>query len=127
MTLMLLVSTSQFDTAIKLIRNGYSKKSIKYKRALNDGIEYLGYALHPAQDYYAHTDDRVYNQPIDINSFTAPPSPTYKPVYFYIKSHLRPNDDTDNPIARWGQLLKTEAITKEILRMIYDNYSVLFK
>lgn len=63
-------------------------------------IIYLGYALHPAQDYYAHTDDRVYDQPIDINSYTAPPSPTYKPVFVYVKSHLQKNDDTDNPIAR---------------------------
>lgn len=71
------------------------------------GIVYLGYALHPIQDYYAHTYDYVYYSKKTGWYFHAPKS-------------------ADNPNLRWDQVLLTENITKIILSDVYNTYSCLF-
>ena len=110
MTFMYLAAWHCFDVALLYKRQGRS-----YKTELETGLMCLGYSLHPIQDYYAHTDDRVYDLYIYPGG-----------VPIKIKSHVRVNDDTDSAIKRWGQLLKAKDITMEILSSTYKQYSTLF-
>ena len=123
MTLMLLCSFSCLDEARILKNNGK-----KYQKEFNAGLEYLGKALHPIQDYYAHTDDKVYNVVIDTNAFMIPQSDPlyYQPNYVTTdyKSHIRLDDDTDNAIIRWEQLIKTKEITEKILEEAYKIFYI---
>ena len=102
MTLLLIVAFASFDMAIK-----YDKNSYWYNQFLEEGLKYLGYALHPIQDYYAHTDDRVYSLPGGV------------------KMHS-PWNGTDSASERWGQVQKTERITMAILTSVYNIYPKLF-
>ena len=79
----------------------------EYKYYMSLGIVLLGYSLHPLQDYYAHTNDRVYKD------------------FFGLWSHVK-YQDTDNPIIRWGQLIQARNHTMEVLKLIYDEFYALF-
>ena len=110
MTFMLLVAFNSFDIAIK-----YSKDSVGYNSYRELGLQYLGYALHPIQDYYAHTDDRVYDIHVPVNL----------KMEILIKSHVGISG-TDSAHQRWGQVQKTADITLYILRIFYTLYKPLF-
>ena len=110
MTFMLIAAYSYFDEALK-----YNENSKKYNDYLKEGLKYLGYALHPIQDYYAHTDDRVGNLYIPINMTQS----------LILKYHS-PFDGTDSARKRWGQVQKTATITKKILAETYKLYGTLF-
>lgn len=98
--------------------------------SLEEGLKYVGYALHPAQDYYAHTPDKVHNlksKVLDehfVYSSDFPYFVYYPAEYETIKYHLPGN--TDNAIKRWEQVKLTKAITISILQAVYDAYPVLF-
>ncbi len=109
MTFMLLAAMVYFDEAENLKLSGKH-----YSTWLDEGLKYLGYALHPVQDYFAHTDDKVYDL-------------YYTPGFLVFKSHIRLFDDTDNAIKRWGQLQKTKEVTENILKTFYNEYPILFK
>ncbi len=66
-------------------------------------------ALHPIQDYYAHTSDMVEFYP-GLNMW----------------GHVKHPFLTDDPIQRWGQLLKTEQVTRQILSMFYSEFLDVF-
>ena len=128
MTFMVIGAIACFDEALRL-KNKYES----YDDYVDKGLEFLGLALHPAQDYFAHTDDRVYNILLKASdeyytfSFRPPFIIYHPPTYIIIKSHVVPGDITDNVIARWGQLEKTEKATVGILTEIYNLYKPLFK
>lgn len=128
MTLMLIIACSYFDNAL-LAKN----QGLPYNYYLNQGLEFLGYALHPAQDYFAHTDDRVYDilyQTADeyyTFSFNPPFIIYHPPTYVTIKSHVVPGDTTDNVLKRWDQLEKTARMTIGTLTDIYKVYKPIFQ
>ena len=118
MTFMLLAAFNSFDMAKK-----YRVGSANYSYYREKGLKYLGYALHPIQDYYAHTDDKVYNVYVPMNG-PYDPFGFNKPIYIVFKSHIG-NNDTDSAIQRWGQVQKTEEITTYILKTFYQTYRAL--
>lgn len=95
-------ATQYFDDALRCLNIGWKAKYIENR---NLGLICLGFALHPIQDYYAHTDDVVH---------------WVSPYWMHLPGN------TDNPIKRWEQLIKTEVATKEILLPIYHMYRRLF-
>lgn len=127
MTFMLLAALHYFDEAEVLRSSGKNASTL-----LEEGLKYLGYALHPVQDYFAHTDNRVYDMNVQISneyytiSSLFPFVIYHPPTYKIIKSHITFMDSTDNAIKRWGQLQQTEAITLGILKTIYGTYPILF-
>ena len=129
MTLMMIVAFANFDEALHLKNEGNSF----YTFFLYEGLKALGKALHPAQDYFAHTDDRVYDikvqltQPYVTYSSKFPFVVYHPPTFALIKSHFVAGDITDNVVKRWGQLEKTANATISILSDIYSYYKPLFK
>lgn len=111
MTFMLIGAFGCFDEALK-----YNENSGKYNNYLQEGLKYLGYALHPIQDYYAHTDDRVGTIYIPINMAQR----------ITVKHHLF-YSDTDSARDRWEQLELTKDITIFILSETYNTYKELFE
>jgi hypothetical protein len=101
----------------------YKKGTSKYKSHVKDGLKYLGFALHPIQDFYAHTLDRCYiiNVPVS-DGYT--PANTY---YVRVWSHIQADDITDNPNARQEQLFKTAKMTKDILMVFVNEYPDILK
>ena len=85
------------NTTNKSDRNTYVNKAL---------IE-LGRALHPLQDYYAHTVDMCY-----INEFG-------------MWSHVKNNDVADIVNKRLHQLYLTQRATIKLLEAVYDEYKTL--
>ena len=86
------------------------QNSFAFYTVVQSGLSYLGQALHPIQDYYAHTPDMV----------------SYFPS-LQMWGHVRNPRLTDDPIKRWGQLLKTEQITTQILTAFFLEYKDIFQ
>ena len=70
---------------------------------VNEGLKYLGFALHPLQDYYSHTDDKV----------------SYLSTLGLWWHGL---DDTDSVRKRWSQLCKAREDTLVILQIFYEKF-----
>ena len=96
-TFMLLAALTYFDKATLQI-DAFKKRDLTVC-----GLECLGFALHPIQDYYAHTDSFCYTNE------------------FGLKSHLQ-SPYTDSAAKRWGQLSKARTASIQILREIYKQY-----
>lgn len=128
MTFMLLGALLCFEEALTQKQNGKS-----YSSYVDQGLNYLGLALHPGQDSFAHTDDRVYDMPFKVSdeyytySLKAPFIIYHPATYIVIKSHVVPGDITDNVVKRWGQLEKTETATIGVLVEIYNTYKPIFQ
>ena len=77
---------------------------------VDKGLKYLGYALHPLQDIYAHTPDRCYFIP-----------------KVEMWSHVVPFDITDDARKRFDQVKKTEKATIKLLEYFINKYGSLLK
>lgn len=99
-TLFYLAAYESFNIATQYRYNGADFKFREYR---DIGFVLLGFALHPIQDMYAHTDDKVY---LDALGYW---------------SHVL-NIDTDSASSRPSQLNKTKKITKDILSEIKNNF-----
>ena len=119
---MCLEASQYFDEALK-----HKKGSKKYKTAVRNGLKYLGYALHPIQDIYAHTPDRCHRARVphlynykDING------QMQVGVYFVMGwSHLQDNDITDSVLDRPQQAEKTRKHTIKILKVFMEEYETI--
>lgn len=87
---------------------------------------YLGYALHPIQDIYAHTPDRCYRDYVPHLYY-------YKDIYgqmqtgvYFVKgwSHLD-YKDTDSVKNRPEQAEKTRKHTIKILKAFMEEYETI--
>ena len=96
-TFMLLGAFTYLDIAAN-INDPFLRADMTYK-----GLKYLGYALHPLQDYYAHTDNYVYTN------------------FLMLKSHVKWKD-VDNAEKRWSQVVLTREVTITALREVYIIY-----
>ena len=105
----------------------YKKGTKKYKTLVKDGLMYLGYALHPLQDMYAHTPDKCYPSPVPYEYYYLDPyGQKQYGTYFKIGwSHVRAFDKTDKVKARPKQLEKTREHTKEILELFMRDYKTI--
>ena len=70
---------------------------------INNGLKFLGFALHSLQDYYAHTDDKVYYLSL-------------------LGLWMHGLDDTDSVRNRWEQLCQARDITITILQIFYEEF-----
>ena len=104
-----------FDQALKKKNNNKS-----YKDDLEKGLQHLGMALHPIQDIYAHTNDKVY-----LVNYTYVNQNGVKTTVKYW-SHVK-NKDTDNVFLRYNQLIKTRDETYKILNSFYSKYKSILK
>ncbi len=107
------------------------KKKEDYK---DEALKYLGYALHPLQDFYAHTDEHVKfskkndfirlvtNKKVDIN-FKIDTKATY-PTYKGQKGawHHLNSSDVDKVSCNKSNMKKAGKYSLEILETIYNEY-----
>ena len=100
---MALEAASYFDSATRVKRGRKTK-------FVNEGLKYLGYALHPLQDMYAHTPDKCYLIPKTG-----------------MWSHVRPFDTTDDVRKRFDQVKATGRATVQLLECFLDKYGSLLK
>ena len=99
---MALEAASYFDSATRVKRGRKTK-------FVNEGLKYLGYALHPLQDMYAHTPDKCY---------LLPKTGMWSHIFVL---------DTDNARERFGQVKAAEHATVKLLQTFMDEYGSLFK
>ena len=102
-----IIFTLKIAEAFEFFESALKCTNKKRQAMTKKGLEALGESLHPIQDMYAHTDDKVY---FDV---------------FNLWSHAI-NTDTDNPFKRPNQLKMTAEKTISILHKVYYEYEELF-
>lgn len=119
---MLNMSENEQNNAKKYFDQALNKKNKNksYKDDLEKGLQHLGMALHPIQDIYAHTNDKVY-----LVTYTYVNQYGVKTTIEYW-SHVK-NKDTDNVFLRNNQLIKTKDETNKILKSFYAKYKSILK
>jgi RHS repeat-associated protein len=116
------MSNNELDKAKKSFDKALNNKNKNksYKSDLEKGLQHLGMALHPIQDIYAHTDDKVY-----LVTYTYVNQYGVKTTIKYW-SHVK-NKNTDNALLRYNQVNKARDNTYEILNEIYQKYKTILK
>ena len=87
------------------------KRKIYYKDDLSLALKYIGYALHPMQDKYAH----IYNKKSKYSSYSLGNN---KYSHVGVKN-------VDNAKVRTGDVFDTGTMTKKLLKSLYNNYAIL--
>lgn len=83
---------------------------------------YLGYALHPIQDIYAHTEDKCYRSLVpQLTYYNENGIEKTKIVFRLGWSHVR-NTETDIVTKRGDQINKTQTHTMNILNTFVKSY-----